>query len=113
MIAGSCSPSMLSINERSNVGKAGRWVFRVDNSQIETSGISENHCQKYHQSNGSAKLKVSPTTVNAMSPEVLKSLTHHLIRIYFSCKNDPTKKYLYFTANATSKYTLQSVPKNI
>jgi hypothetical protein len=41
-IPGSCSSDITSIGDRSNVGNSGKWVFRVDNTNIQPAGCSTN-----------------------------------------------------------------------
>ncbi len=42
VIPGSCSHDIITIGDRSNVGSPGKWVFRVDNADIQSPGCNTN-----------------------------------------------------------------------
>uniref|UniRef100_A0A914V6F4 Sushi, nidogen and EGF-like domain-containing protein 1 n=1 Tax=Plectus sambesii TaxID=2011161 RepID=A0A914V6F4_9BILA len=42
MIPGSCMDDIITIGDRSNVDSPGKWLFRVDNSNIQSAGCSTN-----------------------------------------------------------------------
>jgi len=36
LVSGSCSDDIITINQRSNINEAGKWMFRIDSADIET-----------------------------------------------------------------------------
>uniref|UniRef100_A0A914XYT1 Uncharacterized protein n=1 Tax=Panagrolaimus superbus TaxID=310955 RepID=A0A914XYT1_9BILA len=56
MIDGSCTSEMLTIQDRSNVNFPGKWIFRVDSSDIQTAGCTTNFTS-------TDILRISPTFV--------------------------------------------------
>ncbi|KAI1716123.1 nidogen-like domain-containing protein [Ditylenchus destructor] len=58
MIPGSCTGDVLKINDQSNVGDPGKWVFRVDRAAIQTAGCT--------QESGNVQLRISPNFVHIM-----------------------------------------------
>uniref|UniRef100_A0A914VSW5 NIDO domain-containing protein n=1 Tax=Plectus sambesii TaxID=2011161 RepID=A0A914VSW5_9BILA len=56
MIPGSCTSDIVTIGDRSNVGSPGKWLFRVDNSNVQSAGCSNNF---------TGNVRVSPSFVNA------------------------------------------------
>ena len=75
MIDGSCTGDILAIANRSNVNSPGKWIFRVDDSNIQTAGCTSTFAQ-------TDILKISPSFVNTFG--------HVPITISGPCIHDET-----------------------
>ncbi|KAI1707227.1 nidogen-like domain-containing protein [Ditylenchus destructor] len=64
MIPGSCTGDVLKINEQSNVGDPGKWVFRVDRAAIQTAGCT--------QGTGKVQLRISPSFVYTITRQPIE-----------------------------------------
>uniref|UniRef100_A0A914DWE2 Sushi domain-containing protein 2 n=1 Tax=Acrobeloides nanus TaxID=290746 RepID=A0A914DWE2_9BILA len=60
MIPGSCEAEIITIGSRSNVGSSGKWVFRVDNAEIQTAGCQQNF---------TGQLSIAPTFIELYGHE--------------------------------------------
>lgn len=78
-IPGSCEDDIVTVDERSNIGIPGKWIFRIDSSQVQTAGCSNNDGNTF-----SPNIRLVPSFIGMYG--------HVPVKIYGPCFNKDTAK---------------------